>query len=247
LTQSDTLPRNNHNKESLTPSGPDPIWTSHNNKHLPGSDPVNIKELIWDESIYPRTTKSRQTISAYAEALDAGAAFPPIKIQRVFNYKDGQTATLVLDGTHRCQAFQEKGIKEIPAIEWQDKPIDYAQNKIPLLLESAQCNTIHGDRLTPADKKQVARDIASSDPECRYTEDALAQKLGVTQQTINLWISDIRARQRTNRNSTIIRLSLLGWTLIWPSLKTNKPDARKSNTTTGNPSQKHGPLPGNQI
>ena len=58
----------------------------------------------------------------------------------------------------------------------------------------------------------MARNIAASDPECSYTEDALAQKLGVTRQTINLWISDIRARQRTNRNSTIIRLSLLGWT-----------------------------------
>jgi len=58
----------------------------------------------------------------------------------------------------------------------------------------------------------VARDIASSDPECSYTEDAVAEKLGVTRQTVNTWISDIRARQKTNRNSTIIRLSRLGWT-----------------------------------
>ena len=33
-----------------------------------------------------------------------------------------------------------------------------------------------------------------------------------THQTVNLWISDIRARQRTNRNSMIIRLYRLGWT-----------------------------------
>ena len=33
-----------------------------------------------------------------------------------------------------------------------------------------------------------------------------------SRQTVNTWISDIRARQKTNRNSTIIRLSLLGWT-----------------------------------
>jgi len=90
---------------------------------------MKIKDLTWDASIYPRTNKSRQTISAYAEALDAGAAFPPIKIQRVFNYADGQTATLVLDGTHRCEAFQGKGIKEIPAIEWKDKPLDFQEHK----------------------------------------------------------------------------------------------------------------------
>jgi len=40
----------------------------------------------------------------------------------------------------------------------------------------------------------------------------VAEKLGVTRQTVNTWISDIRARQKTNRNSTIIRLNLLGWT-----------------------------------
>jgi len=179
--------------------------------------PIKIKDLTWDPSIYPRSAKSQQTINAYVEALDIGAQFPPIKIQRVFNYPEADgnkttQATIILDGNHRCEAFQEKGIQEIPAIEWKGHPLDYEENKIPLLLESAQCNTIHGDRLTPNDKKQVARDIASTDPECKYTEDALAQKLAVTRQTINTWISDIRARQRTNRNSIIIRLSRLGWT-----------------------------------
>jgi transcriptional regulator with XRE-family HTH domain len=56
-----------------------------------------------------------------------------------------------------------------------------------------------------------ARDIASTDPECKWTEEALAEKLGVSQQTVNAWISDIRARQKTNRNSIIIRLSRFGW------------------------------------
>jgi len=177
---------------------------------------VNISDLSWDQFIYPRGAKSQQTINAYAEALEIGAQFPPIKIQRVFNYPDVDgskttQATIVLDGNHRCEAFQKKGIQEISAIEWKGHPLDYEKNKIPLLLESAQCNTIHGDRLTPNDKKQVARDIASTDPECSYTEEALAQKLGVSQQTINAWITDIRARQRTNRNSIIFKLSRLGW------------------------------------
>jgi transcriptional regulator with XRE-family HTH domain len=90
--------------------------------------------------------------------------------------------------------------------------LDYEAAKTELLLESARNNTSHGDRLTPADKKRIARDIASSDPKCRYTETALAEKLGVIQQTVNAWITDIRARQKTNRDSIIIRLSRLGWT-----------------------------------
>ena len=178
---------------------------------------IKIKNLTWEPSIYPRTAKSRQTIMAYAEALSINASFPPIKIQQVFNYPDAKDnkrgkTIIVLDGNHRCEAFMEKGIKEIPAIEWKDHPLDYEKHKIPLLLESARCNTSHGDRLTSNDKKQVARDIASTDRECRYSEIALAEKLGVTRQTVNLWISDIRARQKTNRDCIIIRLSLLGWT-----------------------------------
>ena len=36
--------------------------------------------------------------------------------------------------------------------------------------------------------------------------------MGVIQQTVNTWIFDIRARQKASRNTTIIRLSRLGWT-----------------------------------
>jgi len=47
----------------------------------------------------------------------------------------------------------------------------------------------------------------------KYTESVLAEKLGVSQQTVNAWITDIRARQKTNRDSIIIRLSRLEWGL----------------------------------
>ena len=187
---------NNTNKQSLTPG-----------------------DLTWDRFIYPRGAKSQKTISAYVEALDIGAKFPPIKVQRVFNYTDEQgngnpeaVITVIVDGIHRWSAFKEKGLKEIETIEFKNQPIDYQENKTALLLESAKCNTSHGDRLSPNDKKRIARDIASSDPECRYTESSLAEKLGVSQQTVNAWITDIRARQKTNRDSIIIRLSRLGWT-----------------------------------
>ena len=140
--------------------------------------------------------------------------YEAIKIQKVFNYADGNEkteATIILDGIHQSSAFKEKGIKKIVVVESKDKPLDYEKNKTALLLESAACNIIHGDRLNPGDKKRIARDIAASDPECTWTEEALAEKLGVSQQTVNTWIADIRARQKTNRNTVILRLSHLGW------------------------------------
>jgi len=175
---------------------------------------VNTADLTWDQFIYPRAGKSDKTIVAYVEALDMGAQFPPIKIQRVFNYAGGNEtteATIILDGIHRWFAFKEMGIKEIAAVQWKDKPLDYKKNKVVLLLESAECNISHGDRLNSSDKKRIARDIASTDLTCIWTESALAEKLGVIQQTVNTWISDIRARQKVGRDTTIIRLTRLGW------------------------------------
>ena len=176
---------------------------------------INISDLTWDQFIYPRGGKSEKTINAYVEALAIGAQFPPIKIQKVFNYADGNEtteATIILDGIHRWFAFKESGKKKITAVEWKDKPLDYEKNRVALLLEAAECNISHGDRLSSSDKKRIARDIASTDPECTWTEEALAQKLGVIQQTVNTWISDIRARQKAGRDIIIIRLIRLGWT-----------------------------------
>ena len=176
---------------------------------------INIADLTWASFIYPRGGKSEETIRAYVEALKIGAKFPSIKIQRVFNYpKDNERieATLILDGIHRWFAFKECGFKKIEAVQWKKEALDYETNQIALLLEGARCNIKHGDRLSPKDKKQIARNIAASDIECRWTEDALGEKLGVTRQMVNIWISDIRARQRASREVTIIRLNRLGWT-----------------------------------
>jgi len=37
---------------------------------------VNISDLTWNRSIYPRKNKSDKTISSYVEALEIGAQFP---------------------------------------------------------------------------------------------------------------------------------------------------------------------------
>jgi transcriptional regulator with XRE-family HTH domain len=177
---------------------------------------MKIDEVIWDDAVYPRAAVSQNTVAAYVEALSIGAQFPAVMVQRVVNYTPGgdvsATVVILIDGVHRWHAFKQAGRTDIPVIHYQDAVLDYETAKTRLLLESARNNTSHGDRLSPNDKKRIARNTASSDPECRYKESYLAEKLGVSQQTVNAWITDIRARQRTNRDSTIIRLNRLGWT-----------------------------------
>jgi len=78
-------------------------------------------DLTWDRFIYPRGNRSQQTVSTYVEALDIGAKFPPIKVQRVFNYTDEYgngtpegIVTIIIDGIHRWSAFKEKGQAKQP-------------------------------------------------------------------------------------------------------------------------------------
>ena len=58
----------------------------------------------------------------------------------------------------------------------------------------------------------MARRIAEVDSKKKWTEEAIAKKLGVSQKTINNWISDIRARQNAKDNDLIYKLNFLGWT-----------------------------------
>jgi hypothetical protein len=39
---------------------------------------INISDLTWESSIYPRGGKNEKTVEAYVEALTIGAQFSPI-------------------------------------------------------------------------------------------------------------------------------------------------------------------------
>jgi len=169
--------------------------------------------LTWDEKIYPREKKSEKTVDTYCEALNAGAEFPPIEIQRVTNYPDKEGETfIILDGFHRWEAYKRNKAAEIGIKEWIPEAIDYKQSQIILLLEAAERNSRHGDRLAENDKKRTARRIAEADRKKIYTEEQIAEKLSVSRRTVSDWISDIRSRQNADRNSKIICLSRLART-----------------------------------
>ncbi len=91
--------------------------SKENNKNSPVPFPVS--DLTWDHFIYPRAAKSDKTISAYVESLAAGADFPPITIQRIFNYTgdaEKPEATIIIDGIHRWHAFRNAASKRSPPL-----------------------------------------------------------------------------------------------------------------------------------
>ena len=98
---------------------------------------INISDLTWESSVYPRGGKNEKTVEAYVEALTIGAQFPPIKIQRIFNYTNGNEKTeaaLILDGIHRWLAFKKVDSKRYRRLNGKTNPLITKKTKQPFSL-----------------------------------------------------------------------------------------------------------------
>jgi len=170
---------------------------------------INIKDIEKDEDIYPRQEISHKTIEGYREAIQIGASFPSIIVQRILD-KNGKEHLICIDGLHRMEAFRLEKKTMIEGTYWKLEVLEKVKWLTQLQLESARLNSIHGDRLTREDKRNQARKICEHD--VKITEQEIADNLGVPRQTISDWIKDIRLRQTAKGDSLIQKLHLLGWT-----------------------------------
>lgn len=174
-----------------------------------------IKDIKLVKEIYPRIKKNNKTIEAYAEALEAGAEFPPIIVQKILKKtKDNEEEVIaVIDGLHRLEAYKKNNSEEIEVEYWKEEIIDFEENINELKLEGAKYNAKHGDRLTHDDKKENATSIIENDKEKKWTYEKLGEYLSVPTNTVRNWTKHIRSRQSAEENSLIGKLKMLGWTL----------------------------------
>ena len=154
---------------------------------------VPLSDVEFIQGVYPREKPNSSTIGQYVDALRDGAEFPPIDLD-----KDG---LVLLDGYHRWRAHQEIGIDTIEA-----RIIDL--EGVPRLLYAAGLNSIHGDRLSMGEKRQVARQMA----EAGVKQAEIREWLRVSIGTVSEWVRDITQRQQRSRDARIWWLHLLGWT-----------------------------------
>lgn len=157
-----------------------------------GKTTLPLEKVVYDPACYPREKASPATIAQYVDALRAGATFPPIEVEA--------GTYILLDGYHRLRAYHEAGLREIEVVLVQ-------LNGIPRLLYAAGKNATHGDRLTAAEKKAVARQLA----EAGVPEGLIKEYLQISLGTVSAWVSDIVARRRRQREARIWWLHLLGW------------------------------------
>ena len=158
---------------------------------------VQLSEVVFDQSIYPRVEWSQATVNRYAEAIHAGDEFPPIVLEADTNR--------LLDGMHRLQAHKQ-ALKDQISVVWQTVP-----EGVPAKLYAASLSAKHGDRITGEELKVIARDIAAENPD--YDLKTIAKYSGVTRQTVSKWVGDIVEHRREVRKVKALLLGRAGWSV----------------------------------
>jgi len=155
-----------------------------------------VEKVVVDEEVYPRSRVDDAVVARYAECLREGASFPPVEVeQRNGVYR-------VLDGVHRVLAHKQAGMEAVPAVV-----VDLG-SRDPLLY-AAERNR-HGQPLRDDDARSVARRAFERNPGLSVKEIALA--VGRSERAVRDYIRDLKARYELQRDLTIFKLHLLGWT-----------------------------------
>ncbi len=110
-------------------------------------------------------------VAEYAEAMQAGAQFPPITI-----FNDGEINWLA-DGYHRAEAADEVGAKTIAAEIRQGTRRD-------AMLFACSANRTHGLRRSRADVRRAIETLLADDEWCEWADRAIAEKVGCDHKTV---------------------------------------------------------------
>jgi hypothetical protein len=124
---------------------------------------VEVKEVFFDEDLYPRSSFAWQTAYDYAQSMLSGAKFPPITLA-VYNKKK-----YLVDGKHRIEALRRLKEKKVDAeiyVGWDLKKI---------YEEAVKRNIAHGRVLSPFEKRRIALKLRSMN----YPDDKIGELIQV--------------------------------------------------------------------
>lgn len=117
-----------------------------------------IGEIRVERTVFPRRSLDWQTTYRYAQAITAGAKFPPLVVARI----DGP---VLVDGFHRLEAFKKVGRQKVEVEFLACATLDEAYR------ESVRRNVAHGKPLSLKEKVDaVTRFRAMGIPEREIAE-----------------------------------------------------------------------------
>lgn len=131
---------------------------------------LTLSSIELDTSIQCRADIDISTVNEYAEAMQAGAEFPPVD---VFGDED---RCWIGDGWHRVMAAKSAGLTEIAATV---RP----GGRIEALRFALSANATHGRPRTPSDRKSTIANALREWPDA--TDAEIADMCAVTHQYVN--------------------------------------------------------------
>lgn len=129
---------------------------------------INIKTIRIDGGTQSRVEINNEIVTEYAEAIKAGAEFPPIVV-----FNDGAENWLA-DGFHRFHAHNQAGKTSILADVRQGTMRD-------AILYSLGANGTHGLNRTNADKRKAVTTMLNDAEWAKWSDGAIAKACQVTQ------------------------------------------------------------------
>jgi hypothetical protein len=138
----------------------------------PDAPLLPLSSICVDWTINARAAMRREMTLEYAEALKAGAKFPPVTV-----FFDGNAYWLA-DGFHRYVAYEIAGVVEIPVEIRLGTPRAAA-------LYSAAANGLHGLRPTKSDRRKVIIRMLEDPEWTRWSNQQIASLCGAEPDTVD--------------------------------------------------------------
>ncbi len=158
---------------------------------------IPVSSIILDEDIYPRKGIDHRRVGIFAENIRDGFAFGPIEVAPC---PDKPGFSRLLDGAHRWRAYKSTGVEEVKVV------IKDLDGNDPLLY--AATKAIGPKQLTEDEARDTARRAYTGNASLSSSD--IGKAIGRSRQTVDLYLSDLRAANRIGLDIKIFRLNRLG-------------------------------------
>ena len=156
-----------------------------------------ISAIILDEDIYPRKQIDHRRVGMFAENIRDNFQFDPIEVELAPNIRGRYR---LLDGAHRWQAYKSTGTIDAEVL------IKNLEGFDPLLYAAKKA--IGPRQLTEEEARDTARRAYTKNPTLSSAD--IGKAIGRSRQTIDNYLSDLRAVNTMDMNIRILRMDLLG-------------------------------------
>jgi hypothetical protein len=142
---------------------------------------LSLVDIAVAPDLQARTTLDPDRIAQYADDMQSGVEFPPLRVCRVSDRGDRH---YLVSGFHRYHAAERAGRE---AVDCEVFAGPFAEARWDAAGSNREWDTA-GARRTNADKRRAARLAWEARPDASQRE--IARQAGVTQQAVSKWINE---------------------------------------------------------